>query len=130
MHSGLQADIDAAMKVFAARALLILIEWAGNVELLAKMAGYTRSNGAKWTQRGFIPASAALRIAKLPGCPLTAREITARPFVRCAQCGSLLGTSRIRTRCLSKQKAINNAPPIATDYQDSEEIGVPGSDLC
>ncbi len=130
MHSGLQADIDAAMKVFAARALVILLDWAGGASELGRRAGYTRNAGNKWAIRGFVPARAALRLSKIKGCPLTAAEINPGLVAVCQHCNSPLGASRVRTGCQSKQKAINNAPPIATDYQDSQEIPVPGSDLC
>lgn len=72
----LQDEIDAFHKQMRARALLIAIEWAGSASELGRKAGGTRYAGTTWVRRGFVPVTSAKRLAKLPGFPLTALELT------------------------------------------------------
>lgn len=62
-------------EAIAARALAQAITWAGNASALARLAGYASTTGQKWVQRGFIPGAAAVKLAKVKGFPLSAREM-------------------------------------------------------
>lgn len=72
----LQKKIDAFNASTRAQALLIAIEWAGgNARALSRAAGLDDNTASLWTYRKRIPPRAALVLEKLPGFPLTAREM-------------------------------------------------------
>lgn len=102
----LQDEIDAFHKQMRARALLIAIEWAGSASELGRKAGGTRYAGTTWVRRGFVPVTSAKRLAKLPGFPLTALELTiavrkepVENRVRCPHCRRTINRNGERTRC-------------------------------
>jgi hypothetical protein len=72
---GLQKEIDDFHASVKARAVLIAIEWAGSVSLLAKRLGYTRYAVNKFVLRKHIPITAALALEQIEGFPLTASEM-------------------------------------------------------
>ncbi len=89
----LRKAADEFCDALAARALVIAIEWAGSASALARALGESHHNGTKWAQRGRIPVRAAIKLAKLPGFPLTVGDmcpgVDLRRYrlLRCPQCG-------------------------------------------
>ncbi|MBG0871862.1 hypothetical protein H0X91_17990 [Burkholderia sp. 9777_1386] len=89
----LQKAADEFCNALAARALVIAIEWAGSASALARALGESHHNGTKWAQRGHIPVRAAIKLAKLPGFPLSVGDmcpgVDLRPYKlqQCPRCG-------------------------------------------
>lgn len=111
----LQKDIDEFHATIKARALLILIEWAGNQNLLAKKLSLTRYAVQTWIKRGGVSPPSAWALAQLPGAPLTAEEI--RPDIkdwkpygrvkkpqRCPHCWRQIGVGGFRPPTLAIYK--------------------------
>ena len=76
----LQKDIDDFHATIKARALLILIEWAGNQNKLAKKLNLSRYAVQTWIKRGGVSPPSAWALAQLPGVPLKPEEI--RPDIK------------------------------------------------
>lgn len=76
----LQKDIDEFHTAIKARALLILIEWAGSQSELAVKVGLTRYTVRMWGERGGVSAIGAWMLGQYPGCPLSAVEM--RPDIK------------------------------------------------
>lgn len=74
-----KGDIEKAADEFcaalAARAVLVAIEWAGSASALARAIGESHHNGTKWAQRGRISVRAAIKLAKVPGFPMTVGDM-------------------------------------------------------
>jgi len=102
----LQAEIDAFHASIKARALLIMIEWAGSARQLGMMIGLGRYAGHTWLKRGFIPPLAAIALEKLPGAPLKASEMhpgvtldAYRAQIRCPHCHVTINPPSDKTGC-------------------------------
>ncbi|QQK03821.1 hypothetical protein JFN94_06575 [Burkholderia anthina] len=89
----LRKAADEFCAALEARALLVAIEWAGSASALARSIGESHHNGTKWAQRGRIPVRAAIKLAKLPGFPLTVGDMRPGDDLRryklqeCPRCG-------------------------------------------
>lgn len=111
MRNELQAEIDAFHKKIRARALIIMIEWAGSARALSELAGLDKYTGTKWAQRGAISAPGALRLTRVRGCPLSFSEMVPGEDIglyksrACPKCGKALGISEIRPGSLPLLKA-------------------------
>lgn len=134
----LQKEIDAFNDQIKARALIILIEWAGSQNKLAQKLRVTRYAIGKAIERGNgLSAAFAWTLAQMPGCPLTAAEI--RPDVKdwdkykrilnplsCQHCRRLVGAPSVRTGTLrlikEALKAAKNPPPTPLDSLPNSKL--------
>lgn len=116
----LQKDIDDFHATIKARALLILIEWAGSQAELARRLQITRSTVQMWATREGISAPCAWLLGRIPGCPLTAAEI--RPDIKhwtaydllirkvqCGRCRHYLIPAKLNPSSLSYIKGVLKA---------------------
>lgn len=72
-------DIDSFYAQIKAKAIIILLDWAGTQRALAEKINTKPDTVKKWVQRREISAPGAWAISKLYNSPLTAAEI--RPDV-------------------------------------------------
>jgi hypothetical protein len=61
-------------------ALLTLVDWAGSIGGLCKIAGVVPSTGTRWLSIGKLSKGAAETVAQFEGCPLTKEQI--RPDIK------------------------------------------------
>lgn len=116
MVSRLSDEINAFHDSIKARALLIMIEWAGSARQLSAKVGMAPCTGVKWMQRGYIPPLVAVVLETLPGAPLKASEMCPdvdtgayKTRYQCHRCQAHINPPQCKTGFRSLLKASRKA---------------------